>query len=924
MPPDSVAAGPIVAADRLRERLHAVETQAEVGDVLRAALDEGRARARQRLQTGEHGIAVARALAACADEILSALFDHIRARVFKTMATARGERLALVAVGGYGRGELAPHSDIDLLFLRGPRTSPYTDAVIQGMLYVLWDLGLKVGHASRGVGEALRLARSDYTIRTTLLEARFLAGDENLAQELFDRFRSEVVDRDQAGFVSAKLRERDERHARAGASRYMVEPNLKEGKGGLRDIHTLVWLLRHRYSYGASQASAVQDVFAASDREVMRRCARFLWTVRCHLHDIAGRAEERLTFDVQPELARRMGFAGRGAQTGVERFMKRYFLATKQVGVLTRTVCAKLEADNAKRIPHGLRRFSVVARQAGAPIEEGFRLEGGRLTFADGNVLARPANMLRLFEIAERRDLDVHPDALAAVTKRWRGLGAHWRKDPAAIEAFLGVMSSKRHPTAALQLMNETGVLGKFVPEFGRIVGKMQFNMYHHYTVDEHTLYGIEALSEIENGRYRDIHPLSTQIFPKIINRRALYLAMLLHDTGKGEGDQQVEGAKSARAACERMGLPGEETELIVWLVANHLEMSDVAQKRDLSDPRTILQFAERVENIERLRLLLVLTVADIRAVGPTLWNNWKGQLLRDLYRLTEAVLRGGRSSEDDVRRQLAENAAEKKRQMLEAMGPLASAVVPWFDLIEDGYWLSNDADALIWHAREVAYARGQGGPHAAARICAEQGVTEVLVHARDRTGLFASLAAAFSVAGANILSARIYTAQDGTVFDVFAIQTTDVRPFGADNPATLRALLDRLTRAAGVDCEAPATKMASRRMAAFAIDPWVRFDNDLTPVATVIEASGRDRIGLLAELASVCADAGVAIVSAHIDTHGERATDVFYVQESAGGQITQPRRIAALQAKLEAVLAAPGAAPPGAPLAVARASTAR
>jgi len=903
--------------------------RAAVKDVLQEAVLRGRRVAEERLDAGENGLAIARLLGRVADEVVRALYDLTTSHVFRARNPTAGERFALIAVGGYGRGELAPSSDLDLLFLRAYKQTPFTESVTEYMLYQLWDLGLKVGHASRSVEECLKLARQDHTILTALLEGRFIAGDESLALDLAARFRREVVEPDHAGFIAAKLKERDERHARAGASRYMVEPNIKEGKGGLRDLHTLFWMARHRYGFSRLKEYVAAGVLTEDERFAFRRALQFLWTVRCHLHFITGRAEERLTFDLQPELAKRMGYSARSDQSAVERFMKRYFLAAKEVGMLTRVVCAKLEADHAKKAPRGLQRLLEGARRRTAPETPGFFVDGGRLSIENARVLAKPANILKLFEIAERRDLDVHPAALGEAARRAKHVAPAWRRDQESRDLFLKIVESPRHPAAALKLMNEAGVLGKFVPEFGRVVAQMQFNMYHHYTVDEHTLQAIETMSEIERGLHKQRHPLATAIFPKIINRRALYLAMLLHDTGKGGGDQQVEGEKSARTACERLGLPREEVELVGWLVRHHLLMSDVAQKRDVGDPRTVAQFANIVGTVERLRLLLILTVADIRAVGPSIWNDWKGQLLRDLYRLTEAALHGGRSDEEGVRAHLAEIAGQAKAELLGQIGDEGGVLDAWLSALEDGYWLNHDAEARAWHAREVIAARkGRAIPHVAARIREAQGVTEVLIYAGDRPGLFASLAAAISASGADIAGARVHTTKDGAAFDVFSIQTTDLKPFGLRDPRALELLIQRLTRAALEDHPLPAAKPPSRRTAAFAIEPWVRIDNDITPHATVIEASGRDRLGLLAELAHVCAEAKVSINSAHIDTYGVRASDVFYVQEAEGGQIANPRRIAALRGKLEAVLRTaepePPADPAKKPLAVARHSPAR
>jgi [protein-PII] uridylyltransferase len=611
--------------------------------------------------------------------------------------------------------------------------------------------------------------------------------------------------------------------------------------------------------------------------------------------------------------------------------MKRYFLVAKQVGSLTRSLCAKLEADSAKSSPRGLQRLLPSMKAQPIAVEPGFRVESGRLDVTSPAVLDEPLNMLRLFEIADKRDLDVHPAALGEAARRLKRITPNVRRDAEARASFLNVAASKHHPGASLRLMNEAGVLGRFVPEFGRIVAQMQFNMYHHFTVDEHTLQAVDYIADIEKGRRKEEHPLATEIFPKIINRRELYLAMLLHDTGKGIGDQQIEGEKSAHAACERLGMPPEEVELVGWLVRHHLDMSDFAQKRDIADPRTVTQFAQIVGNVERLRLLLVLTVADIRAVGPGVWNGWKGQLLRDLYRLTEAAFHGGKSDEEGVREQLASLANEAKELLLRDLGrPEGGVLDDWLTTIEDGYWLNHDGEALLWHAREVLSARrSKTMPHIAARPRMMQGVTELLVYATDRPGLFASLAAAIAASGADIADARVHTTKDGVAFDVFSIQTTNGKAFGLDDEDALANMMQRVSRAAEVDHPTPAPRAPSRRTAAFAIEPWVRIDNELTPDHSVIEASGRDRPGLLAELAAVFAEAKVSIDSAHIGANGERVSDVFYVQEQeGGGQITAPARIEALQNRIESVLRrgepeAP-ADPAKNPLAVARASTAR
>jgi len=906
------------------------DARKRVRQLLHGALFRGRMIAKERLEAGENGLAVARLLAQVADQVISALYDFTTVHVFRSRNPTQGERFALVAVGGYGRGQLAPSSDIDLLFLRSYKQTAWAESVTEYMLYMLWDMGLKVGYASRTIDECVRLAKEDHTIQTALLEARLVTGDEDLFVQMEARFRKDVAAKTHAAFVAAKLKERDERHSRAGASRYMVEPNIKEGKGGLRDLHTLFWLARHRYGFARPREYVDAGVFTAEEMGTFRRAEEFLWTVRCHLHYLTGRPEERISFDLQPEMAVRLGYGKRGEQQGVERFMKRYFLVAKQVGQLTRTLCAKLEADQAKTAPKGITRRSDPARRTVGLDPAGFRTEGYRLNIERPETLDDPINLLRLFQIADQRDLDVHPVALGEAARRLKRITPQVRKDPRAIEAFLSIAASDRHPGAALRLMNEAGVLGRFLPEFGRIVAQMQFNMYHHFTVDEHTLRAVDFIADIEKGRFKEDHPLATEIFPKIINRRALYLAMLLHDTGKGIGDQEVEGEISARGACERLGLPPEEVDLVGWLVRRHLAMSDFAQKRDVGDPRTIAQFSELVGTTEKLRLLLVLTVADIRAVGPGVWNGWKGQLLRDLYYLTEAALLGGRTDEAGVKEHLAEMARGAKERFLADLGEAAApALDGWIDGLDDAYWLAFDAEALAWHGRELMAARSRGEPvYVSARPRPEHGVTELIVYAPDRPGLFASLCAAVSATGADITDARAHTTRDGAAFDVFSIQTVDFKPFGLQDQTGLQALIARVRRAALEDARGGESHKASRRSAAFSIEPWVRADNEITPHATVIEVSGRDRPGVLADLAAVFADARISIISAHIDAQGERLSDAFYVQESDGGQVRDAARLEKLRGDLEAALRA---GEPGAPsdaarrtLAVAPASTGR
>ncbi len=928
----------VVDGHALRARLSAAaldsigneaEQRARAIDILKQALFRGRMIAKERLENGASGVETARLISGVTDEVITALYDFTTVHVFRARNPTEGERLCLLAVGGYGRGTLAPFSDIDLLFLRPYKQTPHAESVIEFMLYALWDLGFKVGHASRTIEECVRLSKEDFTIRTSILEARRLTGDERLANDLKKRFRDDVMKGTGAQFVAAKLKERDDRQARAGTSRYMVEPNVKEGKGGLRDLHTLMWIAEYLHPVDRPEDVFKMEVFSTRETKAFIRAFDFLHAVRAHLHFTTGRPEERLTFDLQPEIARRMGYGDRGDAPAVERFMRRYFLIAKEVGALTRAFSAKLEAEHFKNEPKGISRFLPGGRPKRKALDvEGFYEDGGRLNI-DGPAVfeADPVNLIRLFKIADERDLDLHPDAFTAVTRGLSLITSKVRRAPEACRAFLDLLARGKRSYRTLTLMNDAGVLGRFIPEFGRVVAQMQFNMYHSYTVDEHTLRAVGVIGDMAAGRLVEDHPLAVSIMPLIEDREALFLAMLLHDTGKGGvGGQEKAGARAARSACERLGVDRTKVELVAWLVENHLVMSDFAQKRDVSDPGTVAAFARIVENPERLRLLLVITVADIRAVGPGVWNGWKGQLLRELYNATEAVFRGGRGSDaaaNVLRHQ--ESLAEAARATLLEIDPAAKG---WVSAMENAYFSAFPQDELFEHAALARRAAIQGGAAAEGRVHPNQNAAEIVIAAKDRRGLFADLAMAISALGGNVVGARVFTSRQGQALDVFYVQDVTGAPFGCENPRALRRLADALEAAGkgeslGVE---PRRGSEQSRAAAFAIAPTVTIDNEASNDATVVEASGRDRPGLLHALAKTLADNGLSIQSAHIDGYGERAVDAFYVQTPEGGKLTETRKVAVVKADLLAALeqneATAPAARPG--LKRARASVAR
>ncbi len=843
-----------------------------------------------------------------ADEIkktIGAIYDYVVAYVYPADNPTFAERLTIVAVGGYGRGMLAPGSDIDLLFLLPYKQTPWGESVVEAILYVLWDLRQKVGHATRSVAECIKQSRADMTIRTTLLEARFILGSTDLFNELQEAFDREVARSDASEFVAAKLAERDARVRRAGASRYLVEPNVKEGKGGLRDLNTLFWISKYVYRVRDPKELVAAGLFTSAELSLFERCEEFLWRVRCHLHFATGRAEERLAFDVQTMMASRLGYHDRAGLSRVERFMKHYFLVAKDVGDLTAIVCAALEERQAKPRAIFDRFLQPFRRRRGKTPQGDFLIAHDRISVADASVFHRdPVNIIRLFWLGDHHGLPLHPDALRAVTLSLREIDADLRADKEANRLFLEILLSRNMTEIILRRMNETGVLGRFIPDFGRIVAMMQFNMYHHYTVDEHLLRAVGGLSDLEAGRLPEHQQLVADILPTIVNRKVLYLGLFLHDIAKGrKDDHSLAGMEVARTLCPRLGFTPGETETVAWLVEHHLTMSSFAQSRDLSDRVTIESFAAIVQTMERLKMLFVLTVCDINAVGPGVLDAWKSQLLRVLYWETEVVLGGGHS------------AVDRKSRVAAAIAELRAALPDWSDEAFDAYarrhypayWLKVDVARKIRHAQMLARLTDAETPLATAvELDRTRGAVELTVIAPDHRRLLSIIAGGCAASGANIVDAHIFTTADGLALDtIFFSRAFD---FDEDEMRRAKRIADFIAKALQGEVFVSDVVKARAKQGgphtAFSVPPEVVVDNSLSNVYTVIEVSGLDREGLLFDLTNAMAKLNLNIASAHITTFGERAVDAFYVTDLTGAKILSQQRHAAIKRQLLEVFA--------------------
>ncbi len=858
--------------------------------LLKPALEAGRAEiARRIIAQPTNGRDAASAQAFLTDQLLRLIYDFTSQRLYPLNNPTASERMVLIAVGGYGRGEMAPFSDVDIAFLTPYKQTGWTEQVIESMLYTLWDLGLKIGHSSRSLDEMVRMAKEDLTIRTALLESRFVWGDQALYDEASVRFQNDVVAGSARTFITEKLAERDARHKRMGDSRYVVEPNLKEGKGGLRDLHTLFWIGKYVHRVNSVAELVDRGLLSAAELRQFQKAENFLWAVRCHLHVIAKRAEERLTFDVQREIAARMRYQDRPGRSAVERFMQHYFLIAKQVGDLTGVFLAHLDDSFA---PKG-RRFTLpsLAGFRRAPKKlNGFVLDRGRLALPSDDFFAGdPVRLIEIFALADLHEVEIHPQAMRAANRDAKLIDAKIRVDPRANALFLDVLTSRRNPEYVLRWMNEATVFGRFVPDFGRVVAQMQFDMYHHYTVDEHSIRAIGLLSRIEKGVLGEDHPLATAILRQIVSRRVLYIAVLLHDIAKGRGgDHSVLGADVAMKLCPRFGLSAAETETVAWLVRLHLTMSATAFKRDLSDFKTILDFAAQVQSPERLRLLLVLTIVDIRAVGPGVWNSWKRQLLSDLYEAAEEVLRLGHKQ-----RGRGDRITAKQEALADVLEWSKADFAKLAKRLPESYWIAEPDDILESNARHVA-AAGDSPLAITAQVYPARGATLVTVYAADHPGLFYRIAGAIHLAGGSIIDARIHTTRDGMALDNFLIQDPFGQPF--DEPSRLKrielAIEDAFANRHKLVDRLEARPLPRTRAEAFDIAANVLIDNRASNRQTVIEVNARDRPALLNALAHALFQSKVTIRSAHIATYGERAVDTFYVTDLLGGKIEGAARL--------------------------------
>ncbi|WP_160162676.1 [protein-PII] uridylyltransferase [Magnetococcus marinus] len=802
------------------------------------------------------------------------------------------ERYAMVATGGYGRGELAPYSDIDLLFIIPDAAPSEITDKIEKVLYFLWDLGLDVGQAVRTLDECMAQANEEIENRTSMLESRFLAGNRALFKNFSEHFQERVLS-DPARFLKEKLEEQSKRHERFGNSLFYLEPNIKENPGGLRDIHTLFWAAKYRYKVMRIKDLIPQQLITEEEYTTFTRAREFLWRIRNALHYTADRRDDRLTFGHQLTIAQDFGYRDREGMLGVEQFMRRYYQTAKQIHNLCQVFLHQYTVEH---------KDTELQRQ---PLEDCFVLEGNLLAVDSPNAFEQdPARMMILFEIAQRHGEAIHPNALRQITGHLALADRTFRVDERVTTSFRNILTAPNGVAWALRSMNNCGLLGRFIPEFGRIIGQTQHDLFHVYTVDEHSILAVEALRAIRAGRLMKELPLASELISRVRNPLVLLMAVLFHDIAKGRGgNHEIKGAIMAREVCPRLGLDRQATEQVAWLVRNHLIFSHTAFRRDINDPETVFQFARQMGGLENMDMLLLLTVSDIRAVGPNVWSEWKASLLRRLYNVTSQVIVRGLFKPEDM----AELAAEQREATFELLmnDYPHNEVETYLERFYDDYFIGFETGAVAEHFRSL-YGKFDEPLAVCFRTNPASHTTDMLIYCQDHPGLISRISGALAMESISILSANGNTTKDGMALDIFVIQDWQAQPVAdLEKQQMVKQTLAKILSGKLHPDTHKAHKPKIRKEDHFMVPTAVNWDHHASEIYTIMEITTRNRFGLLHAVTRTLTEEGAQISTCKIATYGEKAIDVFYLKDLFGLKLNHNRcqRIErALHAALEAV----------------------
>ena len=801
--------------------------------------------------------------------------DQLLIRAWPYFIGPDEEKIALVAVGGYGRGELHPASDIDLLILlKGNQHENYAGR-IQDFLTFLWDIGLEVGQSVRSITECVIEAKRDITVATNLMEARLLFGIEKLFLKLQKKIGPKKIWPSRK-FFKAKLEEQAQRHHRFGDTAYNLEPNIKENPGGLRDIQVIGWVVKRHFGATTLQDLVTHGFLNENELASLIESQNFLWRIRIGLHLLTGRREDRLLFDHQRSIAKQFGYQDDKRRLGVEKFMKDYYRTVLELNRLNEMLLELFD----EVILTGRERVKI------KPINKRFRSRNSYLEVTYPKVFEHyPFALLELFLVmAQHQELrGVRAQTIRLVRENCERIDAQFRNDVRCQSLFMEIFRQPAGLTHELRRMNRYGVLAAYVPAFGNIVGQMQHDLFHVYTVDEHTMFLVRNLRRFTVEQFIHEFPLCSKLIKEIPKQELLYLAGFFHDIAKGRGGDHSElGAKDASDFCKRHGLSQYDTNLVAWLIKNHLIMSVTAQRRDISDPVIINEFAERVGSQEKLNYLYLLTVADIRATNPSLWNSWKDSLLKELYSATSRAFRRGLENPIDLSEEISQIKTSAMEDLAKQNLNTSSVETLWHSL-DDDYFMRHNKDEIVWHAQLILHSEKQNLPLISVREQTYRGGTELFVYTHDENYIFALITAGIERLGLDIIDARIITSKDGYALDTFILLENDGNIItDSDRIEEIKHRLHTLLTKPSYEkllANQP-SKMISRQLKHFPITTEITFRTDTRNLITIMEVVTQDQPGLLARIAMALVECNAQILNAKIATFGERAEDIFYITD--------------------------------------------
>jgi [protein-PII] uridylyltransferase len=869
--------------------------------VARTYLKRGRELLLERHRAGAGGLEVVSAFSTMMDHLIRHLFGQV-SDDFIRRYPSENQRCSVVAQGGYGRGELNPYSDIDLLFLYSWKVSPYVEAVTERLLYTLWDAGLQVGHATRTVKESIALSASDMKVKTALLDARYLCGNYDLYQEFEKAVESRLIKKRVNRFVQEKLTENRLRHENYGGSVYLLEPDVKDGEGGLRDIHTARWIGRVKTGAKDLDSLALKAIVTADDVAKLKSSQDFLLRVRNELHFSTGKHQDQLTFEEQEKVSRALGVEGEGTLKAVEVFMRNYYLHASQISRLTSLIIHRI-TEGSRPIFRGRYSFARTVR-------EGVRIVQGQLSITKPNILkSEPGNLIEVFADMQQRRCELSQETRELLREHAGLIDDRLRRSATANLPFFKILKWKERVYETLLEMHRCGILGAFIPEFGRLLCMVLHDAYHIYTVDQHSLKLIQEIEKLKAGEYKDGLPLITQLARDSDKIELLYLGLMFHDIGKGFGGGHSEiGAGLVRPIVRRMRLNADDAALVEFLVRYHLLMTNTAFRRDLEDEKTIFDFAKTMGNVNNLKMLYLLTFADVKAVGPDVWNPWKASLLGELYVKTLNLLEEvekGEFQREDVRAVLKRIQGRVQREL--AKDRPVERVDHFMEAMPERYFLSTPEDDVPAHFELMEKFTGKGAVTAVEHF-PERDCSSIVICTRDRPGLFLSITGTLTALNLDILNARIFTSSDGRILDVFRIshRGRSELVMAEQKWAKFRSTLDQVLEGRlDVDRLVQNSQRSSfLQRHAPKVATVIQVDNEASDNFTILEVFTEDRIGVLFTIAYALHQLGLSIHVAKISTNVDQVADIFYVTDETGKKIEDAAWLEEIRLSLHANLA--------------------